>query len=131
MYKYKKLRIGKILIDEHRFVMQNHLGRKLLQNECVHHINGNTRDNRLENLQIMTRSEHTKYHSDKGDIQRGSIPSIEARIRVRKMYSKLTECQVEEVKNSPEKGSVLARKFGVSRFVISRVRSGKSWFEIK
>ncbi len=40
--------IGKIL--EHRWVMQQYLGRQLNSHEDVHHINGNRADNRLENL---------------------------------------------------------------------------------
>lgn len=42
--------------------MEQKIGRKLERNEIVHHINGNTRDNRIENLQLMTLSEHTKLH---------------------------------------------------------------------
>lgn len=44
----------------HRFIMQNHLGRKLLTSEHVHHKNGVKTDNRVENLEIMTNSEHWK-----------------------------------------------------------------------
>lgn len=66
--KYHRLSLGKdengkrIFIDEHRFVMEQYLGRKLKSNEIIHHINGNKSDNRIENLQIMTLSEHSRYH---------------------------------------------------------------------
>lgn len=46
----------------HRVLMEQFLGRKLTQNEVVHHIDENKHNNSLENLVVMTRSEHASHH---------------------------------------------------------------------
>lgn len=45
------------LIAEHRYVMEQHIGRKLYHNENVHHINGVRNDNRIENLELWEMSQ--------------------------------------------------------------------------
>ena len=47
---------------EHRLVMEEFLGRELSSDEIVHHKNHDKKDNRIENLEIMTRSEHMIEH---------------------------------------------------------------------
>lgn len=47
---------------EHRLVMEKYLGRHLKKGEDIHHINGNRLDNGIENLLLVTSSEHHKIH---------------------------------------------------------------------
>lgn len=51
------------IISQHRYFMEQHLGRKLREDEHIHHINGCKTDNRIENLQILTPVEHAKLEA--------------------------------------------------------------------
>ena len=49
-------------IQEHRVVMERHLGHPIGEDKVVHHKNHCKTDNRLENLEVMTKSNHMKLH---------------------------------------------------------------------
>ena len=62
---YKRTTYNGKPIDEHRKVMEQFLGRHLKRDEYVHHLNGDKKDNRIENLEIMTPIEHNRTHFEK------------------------------------------------------------------
>lgn len=62
---YKVLYNNGDYIKEHIYVMEKYLGRKLKKGEVVHHIDGNKSNNDIKNLQLMTASQHSKFHRTK------------------------------------------------------------------
>lgn len=52
-------------VAEHRLVAEEKLGRRIKSNEDVHHINEDKHDNRPDNLEVLTDSEHSRLHAVK------------------------------------------------------------------
>lgn len=50
-----------------RYLMEKKIGRELRANENIHHINKNPLDDRIENLELMSRGEHTRLHRKRLD----------------------------------------------------------------
>jgi len=70
---------GKPWVLQHRFIMEQHLGRKLDTCEVVHHLNGIRTDNRVENLAIVDNTKH----------EHGTLVLLQAQ-RIRELETRLT-----------------------------------------
>jgi hypothetical protein len=51
-------------VREHILKMTELIGRPLEKNECVHHVDGNKKNNNIKNLMLMTKKEHAKFHAN-------------------------------------------------------------------
>ena len=62
MNKYIAKKVNGKRIDEHRLIAIAYWGAEACKGKDVHHINGNKSDNRIENLELKSRSEHSREH---------------------------------------------------------------------
>ncbi len=63
-------------ILEHRLIMEKEIGRILEPNEFIHHINGDGKDNRIENLVLVSKREHQRIHLAANDFQQVEIDRL-------------------------------------------------------
>jgi hypothetical protein len=63
-------------VYEHRLVGERVIGRPLREGEIVHHINGDKRDNRPENLEVKASiAEHLVEHRKRADLRPAGGPN--------------------------------------------------------
>lgn len=102
-----------LYVLEYRLVVEKKLGRHLRKGEIVHHRNGDIKDNRPENLEVMTQSEHARRHFTGAK---------------RPDKQKWTPAQIKKIlMEFAERGGrrAVAKKYGMSESYLSQLIRGK------
>lgn len=137
--KYHRLSKGKddngkrIFIDEHRYIMQQFLGRKLKENEVVHHIDGNKSNNNIENLQLMIKEEHSRYHAKNRIVSAETRKKLSKKSKHRPIYSRRTindDTLILMLKDYKEgmKLRQVDRKYNLSNGTFGNIIRGKIYY---
>lgn len=110
----------------HRLVALAFLTPDTLENNEVDHLNGNKKDNRLLNLEWVSRAENMKRASLKGLLK---YPDNSG---AKNGMARLSERDVKKIKNLKDSDTQenIARMFGVTRRAIGMIYSGKRWADL-
>jgi hypothetical protein len=116
---YKKIRVGDTYKYEHRYMVEQSLGRELTSDEDVHHKDGNKLNNVLSNLEVLTKKEHAIKHGNW--------------LGEKNHTSKLNKKKVQEIRMRFKNGEVakdLAIIYGVDVSNIRYIVNGVTWKHI-
>lgn len=83
-----------------KYLMEQHLGRSLTEDETVDHINGDCTDDRIENLQILSRSANAAKQFDDNPHLRAKYYYFQCPVCSNMAFQRL-----KDVKHNRKKGS--------------------------
>ena len=138
--KYEKVKKDRVLVyqPEHpcadrcgyifraRLVGEGLIGRPLLSTEDAHHVNRIKDDDRPENIQVLTHSEHMRLHG------REDKPVPPLHCGEQQHCAKLTESAVVEIRrlNGSVSAVAVGDRFGVGAQNVRLIWRRKSWRHI-
>ena len=131
--RYMMIKTGKRSELLHRHLMEQKIGRRLLHEEYVHHMDGDKFNNEINNLQIVTAGEHNIIHNN---VWVPRKMSDETKEKLRKAHTgKIMSDETKEKisvslkgRPSPNKGKVMSaeQKGKISKSMI-KARKEKFW----
>jgi len=113
-----------------RIMMERVLGRELSENEVVHHKDGNSANNNIENLQVMTRGVHTSHHL------RGLKRTVSFRRRVsdgnhNRKLSSSDVLTIRKMLTDGIKQYIIAYIYDISHKEVSHIKCRRVWAWLK
>ena len=121
--KYERITFrlnGKVVAKAvHRLVMSAFHGESTLH---VNHINGEKHDNRLENLEYLTRKQNSCHARDELNVRFGPAGNPQFAHRARMIKTLLL---------SGYSSVSIAGMLNVATAVVSRIKTGKAWADVK
>lgn len=138
--RYKAIKVNGVKHDEHRYLMEQHLGYKLSSDMVVHHKNEKSRDNDISNLEVMTRAEHARLHQLGRIYPKEVIDRRPSRVGYISEYNrsqrKLTEDDVRFIRDNykphdKEFGArPMAKKFNIDHSSLIKIANRKCYSDI-
>ena len=118
------------LLLMHRQIMEIHLGRRLRTTEIVHHIDGNTRNNKINNLMLTTHKAHMEMHNFayRTNSQNKRVNALKAMPSAILVEADIPE--IREMLRAGSKHTEIGTRFGVGRTAISDIKCGRSWTHV-
>lgn len=133
MTQYKAIKVNGKKHNEHRYIMEQHLGRPLSRYEVVHHINGDKTDNRLCNLMVMSLSEHAKLHRIGAKATEQTRDKLAKASQGNTHSRKLLDEQIEQIKSLHELGlsqRKIADIVGSNHTTIGQILNGQAYKQL-
>ena len=129
MSNYRAIKINGNKIDEHRYIMEQYLGRSLSRNEVVHHKDEIKNHNEIENLELMSLSEHSRKHRLGRELSEDTKQKIsDSLIGHKASNRKFDDNQIEQTEELHNKGvsnRKIAKLFNVNHQTINDIINGK------
>lgn len=109
-------------VMEHIVVWENATGIQVPINCCIHHLNGDKMDNRIQNLCLMERGAHTIFHHSGSKLSDESKSIISQKAKERfsdkrnhPFYKDIDATELLKLRNQGMKVSDICTKYGISK----------------